>query len=60
MALLKEEIATLDGRLVSKAQQVSTRVEIARSEAKTEARREWETELEKRIVEERRGCYEDW
>lgn len=53
VALLKEEIATLDGRLVSKAQQVSTQVEIARSEAKTEARREWEMELEKRIVEER-------
>jgi flagellar assembly protein FliH len=53
VALLKEEIATLDGRLVSEAQRVSTQVEIARSEAKTEARREWEMELEKRIVEER-------
>jgi flagellar assembly protein FliH len=53
VALLKEEIATLDGRLVSEAQRTSTQVEIARSEARTEARREWEMELEKRIVEER-------
>jgi flagellar assembly protein FliH len=53
VVLLKEEIATLDGRLLSEAQRTSTQVEIARSEAKTEARREWETELEKRIVEER-------
>jgi flagellar assembly protein FliH len=53
VVLLKEEIATLDGRLVSEAQRMSTQVEIARSEAKSEARREWEMELEKRIVEER-------
>jgi len=53
VVLLKEEIATLDGRLLSEAQRMSTQVEIARSEAKTEARREWEMELEKRIVEER-------
>ncbi len=52
-ALLKEEIAALDGRLRSQAEQMSARVEMARSEAKAEARREWESELEKRIVEER-------
>jgi flagellar assembly protein FliH len=53
VGLLKEEIATLDGRLLSEVQPMSTQVEIARSEAKTEARREWEMELEKRIIEER-------
>jgi flagellar assembly protein FliH len=51
--LLKEEVATLDGRLRSQAEQMSARVEMERSEAKIEARREWEMELEKRIAEER-------
>jgi len=51
--LLKEEVATLDGRLRSQAEQMSARVEMERSEAKIEARREWEIELEKRIAEER-------
>jgi len=46
--LLKEEVATLDGRLRSQAEQMSARVEMERSEAKIEARREWE-----RIAEER-------
>jgi flagellar assembly protein FliH len=51
--LLKEEVATLDGRLRFQMEQISTRMEIARNEAKIEARRDWESELEDRIVEER-------
>jgi len=61
-ALLKEEVAALDGRLRSQAEQMSAEMESARSEAKTEARREWEKELEERIAEERtailRACEE--
>jgi flagellar assembly protein FliH len=51
--LLKEEVATLDGRLRSQAEQLSARVEMERSEAKADARREWEMELEEKVVEER-------
>ncbi len=51
--LLKEELETLDSQALPEAEQVSTRVEMARSEAKIEARREWEMELRERIVEER-------
>jgi flagellar assembly protein FliH len=51
--LLKEEVEKLDGRLRSQAEQTSTRVEIARNEAKVEARRDWESELEDRIAAER-------
>ncbi len=51
--LLKEEVEKLDGRLRSQAEQISTRVEMARNEAKVEARRDWESELEDRIVAER-------
>jgi flagellar assembly protein FliH len=50
---LKEQVATLDGRLRSQAEQMSIGIEMARSEAKAEARREWEKELEERIAEER-------
>ncbi len=51
--LLKEEVATLDGRLRSQAEQISMRVEMARNEAKIEACRDWESQLEDRIIEER-------
>jgi flagellar assembly protein FliH len=51
--LLKEEVAALDGRLRSQAEQRSTEMELARSEAKVEARQSWETELEERVGEER-------
>lgn len=51
--LLKEEVAALDGRLRSQAEQMSVDMEMARSEAKAEARLEWAQELEDRIVEER-------
>src|SRR5271154_2528478 len=51
--LLKEERAALDGRLRSQAEQMSARVAMERSEAKADARREWEMELEERIAEER-------
>jgi flagellar assembly protein FliH len=50
---LKEEVAALGGRLRSQAEQISAEMELARSEAKTEARHEWEKELEERIAEER-------
>jgi flagellar assembly protein FliH len=53
--LLKEEVAALDGRLRSQAEQMSADMEMARNEARTEARLEWERELEGRIVEERRA-----
>jgi flagellar assembly protein FliH len=51
--LLKAEVATLDRRLRSQTEQISTRVEMARVEARAEARRDWESELEDKIVEER-------
>src|ERR1700754_4367646 len=51
-ALLKEEAAVLDARLRSQAEEMPTRIEEARDQAKAEACREWESELEKRIAEE--------
>jgi flagellar assembly protein FliH len=51
--LLKEELATLEERFRSQTEQTSSRVEMERSEAKAEARREWESELEERIAKER-------
>jgi flagellar assembly protein FliH len=51
--LLKEELAALDERLRSQTEQMSSRIEMERSEAKAEGRREWELELEERIAEER-------
>jgi flagellar assembly protein FliH len=53
--LLKEEVAALDGRLRSQAEQMSADMEMARNEARAEARLEWEQELEDRIVGERRA-----
>ncbi len=50
--LLKEEVAALDGRLRSQAEQMSVDMEMARNEARAEARLEWEQELQDRIVEE--------
>jgi flagellar assembly protein FliH len=54
-ALLKEEVAALDGRLRSQAEQISADMEMARNEARTQARLEWEQELEDRIIAERRA-----
>lgn len=51
--LLKEEVSQLDGRLRSQAEQISARLERARSEAQIEARQEWEKDLEERIAAER-------
>jgi flagellar assembly protein FliH len=53
--LLKEEVAALDGRLRSQGEQMSAAVEMARNEARAEARLEWEQELEDRIAGERRA-----
>jgi flagellar assembly protein FliH len=53
--LLKEEMAALDGRLRSQAEQMSADMETARNEARAEARLEWEQELEDRVVGERRA-----
>jgi flagellar assembly protein FliH len=50
---LKEEIAALHVRLQSQAEQGTLQVEAARIEAKAEARREWEEELEEKIAVER-------
>ena len=50
---LKEEVAALDGRLRSQAEQMSADMEMARNEARAEARLAWEQELEERIVGER-------
>jgi flagellar assembly protein FliH len=51
--LLKKEVATLGGRLRSQAEQLSVEVELARSEARIDARRDWEKELKEKIAEER-------
>jgi flagellar assembly protein FliH len=53
--LLKEEVAALDGRLRSQAEQMSADMEMARNEARAEARLEWAQELEDRVVRERRA-----
>jgi flagellar assembly protein FliH len=53
--LLKEEVAALDGRLRSQTEQISARMELARNEARAEARLEWEQELEDGIVAERKA-----
>src|SRR5216683_2776296 len=53
--LLKEEVAALDGRLRSQAEQMSVDMEMARNEARDEARLEWEQELDDRIIGERRA-----
>jgi flagellar assembly protein FliH len=54
-ALLKEELAVLDGRLQSQAERMVADMELARNEAKAAARLEWEQELEERIAVERAG-----
>jgi flagellar assembly protein FliH len=53
--LLKEEVAALDARLRSQADQMSAEIELARNEAREEARLEWEQELEDGIAEERKA-----
>jgi len=50
---VKEEMVALN--MQSQAQQVLSRIDAARSEAKVEARREWEEELEEKIAAEREG-----
>jgi flagellar assembly protein FliH len=52
-ACLEVEITKLDGRLRSQAAEMAARVEMARNEARTEARRGYEQELEERIADER-------
>jgi flagellar assembly protein FliH len=52
-ALLKEELTALDGQLQSQEERISASIKIARSEARTEARCEWEQELSERISGER-------
>ncbi|MGD0445327.1 MAG: FliH/SctL family protein [Edaphobacter sp.] len=51
--LLKEEVSQLDGRLRSQAEEMTAKVEKAWSEAKIEARHEWEKDLEARVAAER-------
>ena len=50
---LKEEVAAFNEQMESQAEQISMKVEAARSEARAGARREWEAELEERVTEER-------
>jgi flagellar assembly protein FliH len=50
---LKEDMAALDERLRSQMEETSLRVKTARSEARADARREWEKELEEIISRER-------
>jgi flagellar assembly protein FliH len=50
---LKDEVATLDERVGSQAEQISVDMELVRSEARAEVLLEYEQELEKRIAEER-------
>jgi flagellar assembly protein FliH len=51
--LLKEEAAALDEQLQSQKEEIAASLEVARGDAKIEARREWEEELEHRLVKER-------
>jgi flagellar assembly protein FliH len=53
--LLNENVAALEGRLQSQAEQVSAQMELARSDARAEARLEWGQELEDGIVAERKA-----
>jgi flagellar assembly protein FliH len=53
--LLKEEVAELDRRLRSHEEQRSVEIEMARNEARAEARLEWQQDLEDRIAEERKA-----
>ena len=50
---LEEEIATLSERLQSQAEHRSVEIELARNEAKAEARYEWEEELQSERAQER-------
>jgi flagellar assembly protein FliH len=50
---LKNEMAALDLKLNSQAEQIPLQMEAVRIEARTEARREWEDELENKIAMER-------
>ncbi|MGH9597249.1 MAG: FliH/SctL family protein, partial [Edaphobacter sp.] len=52
-AILRDELTALDGRLRSEVEEISTRVETARSETRIESRREWEQELADKIAVER-------
>ena len=54
-AILKEEVAALDGQLRSQAEGMAGEIERVRSEAKGEALLEWEAEFEERIARERSG-----
>src|SRR5215469_2133902 len=53
--LLKEEVAALDARLRSQADEISAQMEMARREAREEARLEWQRELEDGIIRERQA-----
>jgi flagellar assembly protein FliH len=53
--LLNKNVAALEGRLQSQAEQVSAQMELARSDARAEARLEWGQELEDGIVAERKA-----
>jgi flagellar assembly protein FliH len=50
---LRAEMDAMDARLLSQTQQVLAQLEAARREAREEARREWEEELEARVIAER-------
>ena len=50
---LKGEIASLDGRLQEQTQQMAARVDAVQSEARAEARRDWQEELEEKVAAER-------
>jgi flagellar assembly protein FliH len=52
-ARLQEEMTAVDVREESQARLVSTQLDEARAEARVEARRDWEKELERRIAAER-------
>lgn len=51
--LLKEELALLDARMRSQTEEMTAKIELVRTEAKAEARREWEKEMEDKIAQER-------
>jgi flagellar assembly protein FliH len=51
--LLKEELALLDARMRSQTEEMTAKIELVRTEAKAEARLEWEKEMEDKIAQER-------
>lgn len=53
-SIVEERIAVMERQLTLQEREAAAQIEVARRQAKTEARREWEEEFEDRVAEERR------